>query len=422
MIYSDNYKRLKDYSIYEKEFDEFYQAHEKILIYGTGRVSSLITQYFEHRNLKFEFYCATKRKVRRKAWIKNNDSIKIFDEIRDTIDDSYGIVLAMHESNAQEVAEYLRMRNVANNVFNCSEFLYYVALFVYHKISEKVIIEDNLFKSIDSHQLRKDTFYIVIPYSLGDVVAIASLVHAFKKEYGMDRVCLIIKKSHSDIPDFFDSVDEKIVSDELVEICRTFSIFTGVYRCQNYLYSHFPYNIKNFIFTDTLLSSWKSIMCIDERSERERARFKRSDSPESQQKSVILMPHALSIKLLPTSFWEKLAERLIDYGYVVYTNIKDETEYTIKGTQAISKSVADIPSFAEKCSLVIALRSGICDLLAFTKTKMIIVTPTWAKYYDKPEFDDITDSVKRVLFDPQRDDEENVMMVLKSANLDDIEI
>lgn len=421
MIYPDelksNLKRLKDYSIYEREFNKFYQAHEKIIIFGTGWVSALVTRYFECRNLKFEFYCAT-RKSRKKEWIKNNDQIKVFDEIRDTIDDSYGIILAMRESNVREAAEYLCLRKVTNNVFICPEFLYYLALYVYHNNFAKVIMEDDSLKSIGGCRLREDTFYIACPYGIGDTLGVASLVHAFKKENRVDRVCLIIKKGQGDLPNLFDSVDDKIVSDELVAICKDFSIFSGIRKCQNYLYGHIVVEkIQYYIFTDTLLSHYKELMCIDERSERERATFVRSNSLDIYQNSVILMPHANTSKMLPISFWEKLAGKLVENGYVVYTNIKDETEYVISGTYAISKPLPDIPSFAEKCSLVIALRSGICDLLAFSKTKMIVIVPTWFSFYDKPEFDDITDSVKRVSFDPKRDDEENIMMVLKSANL-----
>ena len=412
MIYPDNLtvnlKRLKDYSIYEKEFDEFYQAHKKIIIYGTGWVSALVTRYFEQRNLKFEFYCVTKKKVDRKEWMKNNDQIKEFNEIRDTIDDSYGIILAMNECNSREVAEYLRLRNVENNVFNCPEFLYYLTLCEYHNNFTKVVMEGNSLKRIDGYRLREGTFYMVCPGGIGDTLAVASLVYAFKKENSVDRVCLIVSERQSDLPDLFNSADEKIVSDELIAICCCFSLFSGIKKCQNYLYGHYwTKDIKFHIFDEVLLSCYKEFMCIDERSERERARFARGNthgafSQENYQDSVILMPHANTVELLPTSFWEKLAVKLVENGYVVYTNIRDETEYVIPGTHAISKSLTDTAVFAEKCSLVIALRSGICDLLAFSKAKMIVIAPTGQDFYDKPEFDDLTDTARRVLFDPKR--------------------
>ena len=75
--------------------------------------------------------------------------------------------------------------------------------------------------------------------------------------------------------------------------------------------------------------------------------------------------------------------------------------------------LVDIPALAEKCSLVIALRSGICDLLALSKTKMLVIVPSREDYLDKPEFDDITGSADRVLFDPKCKDEENITAVLR---------
>ena len=116
-------------------------------------------------------------------------------------------------------------------------------------------------------------------------------------------------------------------------------MFGGIWKCQNYLYGHFEVGIQHHFFTDTLLSHFKNIMCIDGKIERERARFKASNSQENERKSVILMPHANTVSLLPFSFLEKLAGKLIENGYVVYTNIKDKTEYVIPGTCASSRSV-----------------------------------------------------------------------------------
>ena len=385
------------------------------MIFGTGPLSSEVTKYFNHRKLKFEFYCVTKRRT---VPVPN---IKEFDEIKDEIDDSFGIIVAMN--NGDIAIAHLRSRNVVDHVFYSKEFLFYVHLWKSRQSSERVVFEDDSIKNIGNYKLREDTFYIVCPHRIGETANAASLVNAFKKQNHIDRVCLIVKNAHGDIPDLFRSVDDKLVSDELVEICLGFSSFNEIRKCRNYLFcspvkpdflQDQEYINKHFI------SRYKSLMCVGERSELEKIESKKIFM-KSSQKSVILMPHAHSALRLSNSFWEKLASILAENGYAVYTNIADETEYVIEGTQALYKPLADMPAFAEGCSFVIALRSGLCDLLALTKTKMVIINTGGlrSKVWD---LEVVSDKIKNVSLDPQWDDEENLTMLLRNAGISDITI
>lgn len=45
----------------------------------------------------------------------------------------------------------------------------------------------------------------------------------------------------------------------------------------------------------------------------------------------------------------------------------------IPGTEAVSLPLADMAVLCENCKAVISLRSGICDLLAFTNTNLFII-------------------------------------------------
>ena len=76
---------------------------------------------------------------------------------------------------------------------------------------------------------------------------------------------------------------------------------------------------------------------------------------------------------LPISFWESLAFRLKQGGYSVYTNVGSRKERAVCGTRPVAKSLLETAQFCEGCAAVISLRSGLCDLLGFTETKLIVI-------------------------------------------------
>ena len=99
--------------------------------------------------------------------------------------------------------------------------------------------------------------------------------------------------------------------------------------------------------------------------------------------TAILSPYAKSAKALPEGFWEELAERLIDKGYTVCTNIAG-SEQAIEGTIPLSAPLEHIFDLVEKCGVFIGLRSGLCDLISHSQSKKIILyslVQTWGGDY-----------------------------------------
>lgn len=83
-----------------------------------------------------------------------------------------------------------------------------------------------------------------------------------------------------------------------------------------------------------------------------------------EKKSVLLIPYAQSAKQLDASFWEKVATILNNNGYKVYTNIKDESENVIKGTQGVVIPLRYVNTFIEYAGSAISIRCGLTDLIA----------------------------------------------------------
>ena len=96
----------------------------------------------------------------------------------------------------------------------------------------------------------------------------------------------------------------------------------------------------------------------------EKAGFKRA---------IILAPYAGSfVSDIPMAAWVEIAELLLKKGYIPYTNCQSKEE-VIPGTEQVFFPYSDGISCLEYCAGMIALRSGLCDVLSSAESKMIIL-------------------------------------------------
>lgn len=246
------------------------------------------------------------------------------------------------------------------------------------------------FLEMEGIELRRDVYYIVCPYGIGDTLYVASLIESFKRYRSMtQKVWLVVKKGHGQMPDWFDAVDEKLISDELVKVLNIFCVLTGTWELNNFLYGHFRKNDKWVLLPEFAECEEKSLLyryrklvfhlpedCLPE----EPKIFPQGELLDSLIKkyriggqSVILMPYAYSIERLSADFWEEIARLLHDTGHEVFTNVKDDSEPPIRGTTGLCADIATMAALCEKCGLVIALRSGICDVLYYTEAKLVVI-------------------------------------------------
>lgn len=234
------------------------------------------------------------------------------------------------------------------------------------------------------------TIYIVCPFGIGDTLFIASLIRAYKEHFGIARVILIVKNSQADLPDFFESIDGKIVSNKLVNRFMRYSRTWRRFKEENYQYGHFILDnawpepgrllgIGNVNLIDiykrcvlkiplnTKLEFPKISVGITRMKELE----KKYDKNE---KVVLLMPYAVTLERLPMEFWEMMVQYYRKMSYRVYTNVKDETEIVIKGSESVCLSLKELfvvcDTFGWNC---IALRSGICDLLGYSSSRLVTI-------------------------------------------------
>lgn len=94
-----------------------------------------------------------------------------------------------------------------------------------------------------------------------------------------------------------------------------------------------------------------------------------------KQKTVILAPYANTLMNLSMKFWENISEVLKKNGYTVCTNCYGNEESAIPNTTAIFFPLNYAVDIVEYAGYFLGIRSGLCDIIANTNCKKIILYP-----------------------------------------------
>lgn len=358
-------------------FYEYCSRFSKLIIYGAGDVGSMVAEFMKKEGIAFSCFCVTQKPEQD---MQDGFQVKAIDDMVG-IEEDTGIIVAVSRKNVNDILCLLDAKELS--YFYSSQFLFQLFQKRCQESVSKVKVQDGYISRIADAALKKDMVYICCPASIGDTLYVASFVKAYKENNTQSqKVCLILKKGHRELGNLFQAVDQVIVSDEIVEILDQYSLYTQIWKLKNYIYGHFKKNIhfeydKEYGRADcrTILSRYrKLIMGLSQNAEIEQIDLCRDSSQlERQTHTVVIMPYAKTAEMLPISFWERLAGLLNRQGYFVYTNVGGKKEKAIQGTKPIMESLLNTALFCERCAAVVSLRSGLCDLLGFTKTKLIVV-------------------------------------------------
>ena len=90
--------------------------------------------------------------------------------------------------------------------------------------------------------------------------------------------------------------------------------------------------------------------------------------------TIMLCPQTASFQDLPHIFWFELARTLNDLGWNVCYNTIEPVNY-LPNAKWLNCSLRDAVAIGQNVAFVIALRSGICDLLANIGSRLIAIYP-----------------------------------------------
>lgn len=93
-------------------------------------------------------------------------------------------------------------------------------------------------------------------------------------------------------------------------------------------------------------------------------------------KTVLLSPYEKSLRIaMDDRIWEEISERLKEDGYTVCTNVAEESERAVKGTVGLLIPYSEVLDFLDKAGGFISIRNGLCDVVAGTTAKKVILYP-----------------------------------------------
>lgn len=103
-------------------------------------------------------------------------------------------------------------------------------------------------------------------------------------------------------------------------------------------------------------------------------------------RTVVLAPYANTTKLIEEKYWMKMVDRLRSKGYSVCTNVAG-SEKPVGDTTGIMIPYRMLMDFLEKAGAIIALRSGLCDIISGSDAKKLILYPPGQSFINSTYFD-----------------------------------
>lgn len=364
------------------ELKEYCAKYDRIAIYGAGETGNRVSGLLIEQGISFSCFCVTKKK-------KNSfegHEVRAVDELdcEDT-----GIIVAVSERNIRNVLELLNERKIS--YYYNEAFLSHAYWISCRENALKVKVADGYVVEINSVPFDANTLYIVGTGGIGDTLYTAGFVEPYRREHPeVKRVCMLLRERQRELGTIFPGIDEITISDELVEIAYQYYRYTydstGACRFKNYICGQGKGGktlLERFRTYAMGLTSDVHFAHANLHPNGERAK--------RQKRTVVLMPYANSLALLSDSFWDKLVCLLKKAGYTVFTNVGSyRGERALAGTESICKGLLETAIFCEGCDAVISLRSGMCDLLAFSSTKLIVLNST-ETYFNNWNLRDVFD-------------------------------
>lgn len=90
-------------------------------------------------------------------------------------------------------------------------------------------------------------------------------------------------------------------------------------------------------------------------------------------RTVILAPYEAKAVPVSLSFFDLLAENLINKGFRVLTNVTSSKQRIVKGSSPLLCDIGKMAALSEFCGWVIGVRSGLFDLLSYAECHLIVL-------------------------------------------------
>lgn len=287
----------------------------------------------------------------------------------------------------------------------------------------------NIYKQLRKKYGNICRFFISPARSIGDIYLILMYLKVYIQQKGIKNYLLIIhgnaanalcEKSY--ITKFI-----KIDSDE-IKALRRFVQFIGEKKSNTYILNELinhtnkmknvigygNYNNFSLCYRKILFSLTEDNNTIFENpiiQDRKKIEKYIKNKKLIPKKTILIAPYTNYLRPLPTRFWERLVKKLLENGWMVYTNSSSEKEQAIKGTEAINLDFDELTAFVDQAGVFIGARSGICDVLSCTSANMYVlyIKHNENQFISSDQYFSLramglNDKVKEYVYDDQQED------------------
>jgi len=229
------------------------------------------------------------------------------------------------------------------------------------------------------------------PAHAGDTYIFCCLSQAFIDKYG-GYITVITPKANSSIPKLFPSISRilvykkfppmnigryfmDVITEDSKDIARQRAIWgfpNGLLvATAGYKDLRFVDAFKMFLGLDPE-AKLVSPTISDDLRDRAFKKFRELDLPFGS--TVVLAPYAKSSLTLSIDNWVKIIEEMKKAGLYPVTNV-GRSESPLPGTMGITVPFDEALPFSELAGHVISIRSGLCDILATSRSKLTVIYP-----------------------------------------------
>jgi len=236
-----------------------------------------------------------------------------------------------------------------------------------------------------------DEWVFFCPAHAGDTYIFCCLSQAFIEKYG-GYITVITPKAYGSIPKLFPSISKILIlkkapSPSIGKFFKDVVTESTKDEIRKRVIWGFPEDLrastagyKDLRFVD----AFKMFLGLDPEAKlvsptisddlRDRAfkKFRELDLPFGS--TVVLAPYAKSSLTLSIDNWVKIIEEMKKAGLYPVTNV-GRSESPLPGTMGITVPFDEALPFSELAGHVISIRSGLCDILATSRSKLTVIYP-----------------------------------------------
>lgn len=257
-----------------------------------------------------------------------------------------------------------------------------------HEILFRIFYGEIYYKKVCKRYAKDAVFYVMPCYGTGDIFIVTDFLQNCDNVKNNAVLLTISNKTKyiAEINKFNKNI--QIISERIMRGLMCMIRFYGEVNFPNIRIMHFdPYHMYTAIaknmagYKSTTFYQLYDFCVFNKIGEKKLTLNSKPSKPDSykrycflKEKSILFFPKASTIQPIDDEFWEKLAQRLIDNGMTVCTNIVDN-EVPIKNTIGVYIPYSDLMNVANNSGIVVGIRSGIFDIIAQLDSHKFIIYP-----------------------------------------------